>query len=417
VWSGFNARARETIRTIWATRMLHTTRERIKLPGEVPMGSAIRLGRIAGIPVQIDVSFFLALPLLAYLFAQQFVAAARLVGIPQESIGGDRYLWGLAVALALFASVLLHELAHSLYARRTGSRVSAITLLMIGGVSQIEDSPRRPRDEAVMALLGPLTSLAIAAVLRATLVAVPRDMDLWEVRFVLGFTSYLNLTLGVFNLLPAFPMDGGRVLRALLVKRLGLPRATRTASLVGKAFALIFAALGAISGNLILILVAWFVYVGAQQETAQVETKEALGSIRVADLLQPDGPAIDGRATLADAAEQLLRARRLALPVLVDGSFAGMLSADDIGRVAPAARARSLSADFVRRVPPLGSNSPAWEALQAMFQAGVPEIVVVSPDGAPLGTVSRADIERALRLAELQRSTTDGRASLRKRMV
>jgi Zn-dependent protease len=117
--------------------MHHTTRERIKLPGEVSMGSAIRLGRIAGIPVQIDVSFFLALPLLAYLFAQQFVAAARLVGIPQESIGGDRYLWGLAVALALFASVLLHELAHSLYARRTGTRVSAITLPMIGGVCRV----------------------------------------------------------------------------------------------------------------------------------------------------------------------------------------------------------------------------------------------------------------------------------------
>src|SRR5882724_9062869 len=105
--------------------------DEIKLLGEVLMGSAIRLGRIAGIPVQIDFSFLLALPLLAYLFAQQFVAAARLVGIPQENIGGDRYFWGLAVALALFASVLLHELAHSLHAQRTGTRVSAITLLMI----------------------------------------------------------------------------------------------------------------------------------------------------------------------------------------------------------------------------------------------------------------------------------------------
>src|SRR5712671_4852831 len=251
------------------------------------MGSAIRLGRIAGIPVQIHFSFLLALPLLAYLFAQQFVAAAQLVGIPQGRIGGDRYLWGLAVALALFASVLLHELAHSLYARRTGTRVSAITLLMIGGVSQIEDSPRRPRDEAIMALLGPLTSLAIAGILRAALLAVPRDAELFELRFVLGLTSYLNLTLGVFNLLPAFPMDGGRVLRALLVRRLGFLRATWTASRVGKAFAVIFAVLGLLSGNLILLVIAWFVYLGAQQEMAQVEAKEVLGSIRVADLLQP----------------------------------------------------------------------------------------------------------------------------------
>jgi len=269
--------------------------DEIKLPGEVLMGSAIRLGRIAGIPVQIDFSFLLALPLLAYLFAQQFVAAARLVGIPQENIGGDRYL--------------------------------------------------------------------------------------------------------------------------LLVKRLGVLRATRTASRVGKAFALIFAALGAVSGNLILILIAWFVYVGAQQETAQVEAKEALESVRVADLIQPDGPAIDARTTLADAAEQLLRARRLALPVLADGSFAGMLSADDIGRVRPAERARSLSADSVHRVRPLRPDSSVWEALQALSLARIPELAVVSPEGALLGTVSRADIERALRLAELQRSTAEGRATLRKRIA
>ena len=380
------------------------------------MGSPIRLGRIAGIPVQIDFSFLVALPLLAYLFAQQFVAAARLVGMPQERIGGDRYLWGLAVALALFASVLLHELAHSLYARRTGSRVSAITLLLIGGVSQIEDLPRRPRDEALMAFVGPLTSLVIAAILYAAFLAVPRGTGLWEVRFGLAFTSYLNLTLGVFNLLPAFPMDGGRVLRALLVKRLGFLRATRTAALVGKGFALLFAAWGAVTANFLLMLIAWFVYVGAQQEAAQVEAKEALGSIRVADLLQPDGPAIDARATLADAAEQLLRARRLALPVLADGSFAGMLSADDIGRLGPAVRARSLSADFARGVRPPRPDSPVWEALQAMLHAGVPEIAVVSPEGVLLGTISRADIERALRLAELQPSATE-RSSLRKRMA
>src|SRR5712692_2437655 len=368
------------------------------------MGSPIRLGRIAGIPVQIDFSFLVALPLLAYLFAQQFVAAARLVGMPQERIGGDRYLWGLAVALALFASVLLHELAHSLYARRTGSRVSAITLLLIGGVSQIEDLPRRPRDEALMAFVGPLTSLVIAAILYAAFLAVPRGTGLWEVRFGLAFTSYLNLTLGVFNLLPAFPMDGGRVLRALLVKRLGFLRATRTAALVGKGFALLFAAWGAVTANFLLMLIAWFVYVGAQQEAAQVEAKEALGSIRVADLLQPDGPAIDARATL------------LALPVLADGSFAGMLSADDIGRLGPAVRARSLSADFARGVRPPRPDSPVWEALQAMLHAGVPEIAVVSPEGVLLGTISRADIERVLRLAELQPSATE-RSSLRKRMA
>jgi CBS domain-containing protein len=187
--------------------------------------------------------------------------------------------------------------------------------------------------------------------------------------------------------------------------------------LVGKAFALIFLALGAVTGNLILMLVAWFVYAGAQHEMAQALAKEVLGSIRVADLVQQDGPAIDARTTLADAAEELFRARRLALPVLADGSFAGMLSADDIGRIGPAARAHSLSADLVRRVRPPPSDAPAWEALQAMLQAGVPEIAVLTPEGALLGTISRADIERALRLAELLPSEPERRSNLRKRMA
>ena len=187
--------------------------------------------------------------------------------------------------------------------------------------------------------------------------------------------------------------------------------------MVGKVFAMIFVALGAVTGNLLLILVAWFVYAGAQQEKAQVEAKEALGSIRVADLLQPGVPAIDAHATLADAVEQLLGARRLALPVLSDGSFAGMLSADDIERVAPAVRARSRAADLARRARPPPPDSPAWKALQAMMHTGLPEIAVVSPEGVLLGTISRADIERALKLAELQRSAAEDRASLRGRMV
>jgi len=248
------------------------------------------------------------------------------------------------------------------------------------------------------------------------LLAVPRDAELFELRFVLGLTSYLNLTLGVFNLLPAFPMDGGRVLRALLVRRLGFLRATWTASRVGKAFAVIFAVLGLLSGNLILLVIAWFVYLGAQQEMAQVEAKEVLGSIRVADLLQPDGRAIDARSSLADAADELLRASRLAIPVLANGSFAGMVSADDIGRVRPDARDRTVS-ELVRRVPPLRPDAPAWEALHVMQRADVPEVAVISPEGALLGTVSRADIERSLRLAELQRSTREGRATLRNRMA
>src|SRR6266478_4712689 len=125
---------------------------------DLAMGGSITLARIRGIPIRVHYSLLIALPFLAYLFAQHFLQAARLADVPPNAVGGTPYVWGAVIALGLFVSVLRHELAHALYALRSGGRVTDITLLMIGGISRVAEMPRQPRREAVMAFVGPLTS-------------------------------------------------------------------------------------------------------------------------------------------------------------------------------------------------------------------------------------------------------------------
>ena len=245
-----------------------------------------KIGSIRGIPIRIHITFLFVLPILALGFGRAFGVAARVAGVPPEQITGSPILWGVGVALALFASVLLHELGHSLYALRKGGRVRDITLLMIGGVSQISQMPRESKDEAMMAFIGPLVSIVLGIALYG-LHAVSGGVS-FAAQFGLFYVAGLNLFLGLFNLLPAFPMDGGRILRALLSPRVGAVRATRIAATIGKVFAGLFCAWGLFSFNLLLVLIGFFVFVGAQSEQRAVMMKIEGSRPRV---LPPEGGA------------------------------------------------------------------------------------------------------------------------------
>ena len=279
------------------------------------LGAGFQLGSIRGIPIRIHVSFLLVLPLLAFGFARGIVEAARLAGIPAESLSGGPAIWGLLVALALFLSVLLHELAHSLYAIARGGKVRSITLLMIGGVSELEEAPRKPGQEAVMALVGPLTSLGLGAIFLALYLAA-RGLRSFDLSFALFQLAQMNLLLGAFNLLPAFPMDGGRILRSLLVKRRGPAQATAIAATVGKVFAILFGMAGFLTSNLLLVLVAFFVFMGAEGEQRGAAMEAALGGLRVADLMVPGVDAVSSVETASAVAARMVRDRRAWFPVV-----------------------------------------------------------------------------------------------------
>ena len=218
--------------------------------------------RIRGIPVRLHPSLLVFLPYLVFAATRQLDAVARLLGIPRDAFRLPPLVWGVILAVGLFVAVLAHELCHSLVAIRSGARVHAITLMMLGGVSFI-DGRLPPGREAWMAFAGPLASFAIAAVSFVIFRTVPLPPDALAAVFAFAMT---NAVLAVFNLLPAFPMDGGRVVRGLLARWIGQARATAFAAKLGKVMAVAIALYALWSFNLFLLLIAWFVYAGARSE-------------------------------------------------------------------------------------------------------------------------------------------------------
>jgi Zn-dependent protease len=370
------------------------------------LGASLRVARIRGIPLRLHVSFLVVLPLIAWALASGLPVTARLAGISPDALPGPRWAWGLGLAIALFLSVVVHELAHALYAVAHGGRVRAITLLMIGGVSEVLEPPRTHGQEAMMAFLGPATSLALSCFAFGGYLAL-RPLELEALAFVLFHLAYLNLFLALFNLIPAFPMDGGRILRGLLARRRGLARATGIAATVGQLFAIAFAVWGVTSANVVLVLVALFVFLGAEGEFRDVGVREALGQLRVRELVAPDVTAVAADDFLSDVSARMIAERRLAYPVVEGGAAVGVVTLEAIEDVAPGLRPRVRVRDRLRRAV-LGPDAGADEALRVMEREGVGELAVA--DGPALhGTVSRAEITRALRLRALARPQHGGR--------
>src|SRR5574341_912145 len=252
------------------------------------MAQSVRLFRVGGIEVRVHLTFLLLLIWAAYYWGS----------LSQSALNGA--VFGVIVTLLLFVAVTLHELGHSLQAKRFGVRVTSITLLPIGGVAQMEEIPEQPSQELRIAMAGPLVNLGIAAAL--IVVALVLDaravLTLDELRRALGTTSWAgmlaylttaNLAMAAFNLIPAFPMDGGRVLRALLATRMDYVKATRIAAAIGQGFAWLFGFWSVAARQWTLTLIAVFIWMGAAGEARTVEVRGALrgGQVREAMSREP----------------------------------------------------------------------------------------------------------------------------------
>jgi Zn-dependent protease/CBS domain-containing protein len=368
------------------------------------MRGSFRIGRIGGIDIRLHFTFLLILPILALAFSRTFASfreASLMAGIPPEQLRGSPLFWGTVLAIALFLSVLVHELAHALYAKRTGTRVRDITLLMIGGVSNLEEAPREPRNEALMALVGPVASVALAGVLYLLYLALA-PTTAHSLRFAIFYLSWLNLVLGIFNLLPAFPMDGGRVLRGALATRMGLIRATQVAATLGKVFAVLFVLVGFLTGNYFLVLIALFVFMGAEAESGQVLARSVLGEVHVRDLLRPAPEPLDARETVQAAVERMLRDRLLGALVWRGDGLLGVATYDDVARIEPSARARMPVGELARPSPTVEISANVWDALRLMATSKLPLVPVVEA-GRLVGVLVQDDVIRGLRLYQLQR--------------
>lgn len=360
---------------------------------------SFQVGAFRGIPVRVHFTLLLVLPLLAVMFGGAFRQAAEVAEVPPERLLGPPALWGLGVAVGLFVSVFVHELAHTVYALARGGQVRSITLMMVGGVSELTEAPPRPRDEALMALVGPLASILLAVVMGGATWLL-QDARSFNLQFACFYLAMLNLFLGLFNLLPAFPMDGGRIVRASLTGRLGALRATRVAAVMGKGFAVAFGLWGAMVLNPFLIVIAVFIYMGAEGEARQTRMKATLERVPVSALMTPRLAGVEAGASVWEAMWDLRREKRLLLPVTEGGRPVGWVGMEAVSAVPEEERATRTTRELMRPGEVVGLEEDGWTALRRMAEKEVPQLAVVEADGTLAGILDLADVQRGLTLYE-----------------
>jgi stage IV sporulation protein FB len=348
------------------------------------MSWSFPIGRLFGSEVRVHVTFFLLLAWIAIAHYQQ--------GGTQAAVEGVGFI------LALFACVVAHEFGHALAARRYGIRTPDITLLPIGGLARLERMPEQPRQEIIVALAGPAVNVVIAAVLILFMnagfdMAALQGLDNPSLSFLMRLAS-VNVFLVIFNLIPAFPMDGGRVFRAVLALWLPRRQATNIAAKVGQALAFAFGFIGLVGGNPLLIFIAIFVYLAATAEAQMVGLQDVSRNLGVSDAMITHFQSLGAQATIAEAAELLLRTTQHEFPI-VDGAgkLRGMLTRNAMvaalsksGGTTPVIEA--MAAD----VPTISSAARLEAALKLLQERGAPAVGVVDRDGRLIGYVTSENI-------------------------
>ena len=286
------------------------------------MKFSFKIGSIWGIPIELHLTFLLLI-----------------VAIFVLSLLSNLNFYFFFIIIALFVFVVFHELAHSLVARRYNIKVRKIVLYPIGGVSEIEDLPNNPAQEWRMALSGPLTSLVLGAIILAIGIAISPQLIPAALTFtitgnILIDLAILNILLGLFNLIPAFPMDGGRVLRAVLAQHMKYASATRLAVIIGRVLGIGMVIIGFIfPGYFLLIIIGLFVYLGANQEGQQTKLASQLATIRIKDAMQPDITMIDSTQPLTEAIEHMNKNGYHNALVQKNGALIGIVTQSEILKI------------------------------------------------------------------------------------
>jgi len=354
------------------------------------MRSSIEIGRIMGIPIKLHITLLLVLPLFAYIFSvnEEFGFA----GVPSETL---KYLLSFTATVAIFLSILIHELSHSSVALRHGLEVKSITLFLFGGIASMEDIPKNPTFEFRMALLGPLASLGIGLVM----LGIDRLLG------TLGYSVYhffwilgtINIVLFIFNMIPAFPMDGGRVLRAWLASRMSYIEATRKAVTIGQVLAVVMGIIGLLA-NPWLILIAFFIYIGAAEEGKATEMTVPLEGVTVSDLMTGEIITVPSSMSVNELVELMLERKHMGYPVIEDGELTGVVSFTDVQKVPHDKREEFRVRNIMtRNIISVQANDPAEDALRLLFTHNIGHVLVMNKTQL-VGIVSRTDVLRATQI-------------------
>ncbi len=359
------------------------------------MNWSFRIAEVAGIPIRVHVTFFLILLLGAYQW-----------GNMTGTLNGA--VFGLALMILLFVCVTLHELGHSLVARAFGIPVREITLLPLGGVAQITKNPEKPLHELLIAIAGPLVNVVIAIVLLAALGfaaapqllsgqgLLPAELDNTpSLTTALLWLLSANVSLVLFNLIPAFPLDGGRVLRALIAMFTGYSRATRIASAVGQFIAIILGIYGVLNGHILLTLVAVFVFFGAGQETAEAEAKTVLTTLRVGDAYNKHALTLTVGDRVSRVVDYILTSYQPDFAVLQGRNPIGIVTRNDVLAALATHTGDTFVTEIMQRDFLKVESSKSLDEVRRAMGENTSRIAAVYDGANYLGLVSLEDVAEA----------------------
>ena len=373
-----------------------------------------QIGSIRGIPIRLHVTFLLILIFFIYEFAiRDFKIEAY--GIIFGFGGLDastavKYLFSTITSVLFFSTLLFHELSHSIVAQGYGIKIKSITLFIIGGVAQMEDIPKEPRMEAWISAAGPAFSLTIGIIAYATYnffgPANPSMGALGNGALImLGIIAFYNIILGIFNLIPAFPMDGGRILRALLATRIPYLNATRKAVAIGKSMAFMMGIFGMLaladgaSGGIWFLLIAFFIYYGAAGEGEATTISVTLEGLKVRDLMTglPDVVHALPDWTLDQLIDVMFKTKHMGYPVQESHAapVLGVITFSDV-RKTPEQRGVIRVRDvMVSEIITIEADADAFDAFKLIASEGVGRLIVMDR-GRMVGIVSRTDLMRSV---------------------
>ncbi len=366
------------------------------------MKSSVQIGTIIGIPIKIHFTFLLILALFAWSFSTSSVAFFGIIigygALPIDLLW--KVLFGIFLAILLFVCVILHEIGHSYVTQKYGYKIHSITLFIFGGISQAEEIPQNPKMEFTIAVIGPAISIflgAIAYVFYLLINTFPASISTQIIVITVGTLAFYNVLLGLFNLIPAFPIDGGRILRSVLASRMEYKRATKIASNIGKGFAVAMAVLG-IFFNIWLVLVAVFVYIGATEEDKNLQISVTLEGYKVKNLMTPKIDSIPPTMTLQEFSGYMLSHKHLGYPVMENNHLLGMMSINEFHKIAREKQNNTLVKDVMRTdVLSIDADEPASAAFKIMTQHNH-ERLIVKKNGEYQGIISWSDLQRAVEL-------------------
>ena len=357
--------------------------------------------KLLGIPIRLDISFLFILALFTWIVGIQVEAFTNLfnnllgtsIDFSMIRGGATPYWLGFLSTLGLFVGVAVHELGHAVVARRYGVEVKDITLMFLGGVVQFNEMPRQRGAEAIVGIAGPITSLLVAGVSWVLLQITPGSAD--SVQFVLAFLTFQNVFLAIFNLLPALPLDGGRVLRSLLALRMPYLRATQISASVSRFIAILLGIYGLLNLSIFLVIIAFFIYSAVRSETQYAQVSELLSGIRVRDLMTRDVVSVEPDMPVAQLIKLMFFKKHLGYPVLDGEQLVGMVKLQHARGLDDEATVGEIMSKEVNTIT---EDKDALEAFKRINQNDLGRLVVVDEAGRMTGLLSKTDLVRTLQV-------------------